>query len=217
METLVLLIPLSIVSLIACRMVAMFRPGLNLERHNRHAVRLMSGFTPQRERCGGSPPSEQHLPRFMARKQVRSGERTGDSSSPPPYTRSRRNLRLLGDFYVLEEHVEPPSRSCNDWQYGFDRLYTPTYKGNRAQGLSPSFFDNFVGRCGSGGLRFPIKFPYSQLCTRARRFESMTQSPSSPSAAALAVLVASLVKGTAINTIYPLSAFILSLRARHLS
>lgn len=43
-----------------------------------------------------------------------------------------RNLRLLGDFYVLEEHVEPPSRSCNDWQYGFDRLYTPTY--NRESG-----------------------------------------------------------------------------------
>lgn len=39
------------------------------------------------------------------------------------------NLRLFGDFYVLQEHVEPPARSCYDCQYGFDRLYTATYKG----------------------------------------------------------------------------------------
>lgn len=46
METHLLLIPLSIVSLIACRIVAMLRPGLNLkakqnrERKRHHAVRF---------------------------------------------------------------------------------------------------------------------------------------------------------------------------------
>lgn len=125
-----------------------------------------------------------------------------------PTHRTLFNLRLLGDFYVLEEHVEPPSRSCNDWQYGFDRLSRPT-KEIGSKDSRRTFFDNFVGRCGIDGLHFPIKFPYSQLCTRAKRFESMTQSPSTPSAAAFIVLVVSLVQNTSINTIYPLSAFIL--------